>query len=270
MLVNWFTVAAQALNFVVLVWLMKRFLYRPVLDAIDAREKGIAAKLAGADAKKAEAERVLDAAQTQTAAFDQAREARFEQMTGEVEHERKRLLAEARKAAEVDGRKYREALFKDTQALDRSIGLRVQEEVFNIARKTLRDLAGASLEDRMADAFLKRLKAMDDPTKAALCKGLGSASLPATARSAFDLSDGQRESIQRTLDETLSRSVPLRFETDPSLICGIVLAMNGQKVSWSISDSIAALEKGVAERLKTDAKGPELPGTRDGALARSP
>ena len=55
MLIDWFTVGAQVLNFLVLVWLMKRFLYKPILDAIDAREKGIATELADADAKKAEA-----------------------------------------------------------------------------------------------------------------------------------------------------------------------------------------------------------------------
>ena len=55
MLIDWFTVVAQILNFLVLVWLLKRFLYKPVLDAIDAREKGIATKLADAEAKEAEA-----------------------------------------------------------------------------------------------------------------------------------------------------------------------------------------------------------------------
>jgi F-type H+-transporting ATPase subunit b len=52
MLIDWFTVGAQALNFLVLVWLMKRFLYKPILDAIDEREKRIAAELANADAKR--------------------------------------------------------------------------------------------------------------------------------------------------------------------------------------------------------------------------
>ena len=42
MLIDWFTVAAQALNFLILVWLMKRFLYKPILHAIDAREERIA------------------------------------------------------------------------------------------------------------------------------------------------------------------------------------------------------------------------------------
>ena len=55
MLIDWFTIGAQALNFLILVWLMKLFLYAPILLAIDTREKRIAAELADADAKKAEA-----------------------------------------------------------------------------------------------------------------------------------------------------------------------------------------------------------------------
>ena len=61
MLIDWFTVGAQVLNFLILVWLLKRFLYKPILDAIDAREERIAAELADADAKKAEAQKERDA-----------------------------------------------------------------------------------------------------------------------------------------------------------------------------------------------------------------
>jgi len=57
MLIDWFTVGAQALNFLVLVWLLKHFLYKPILNAINAREKGIASKLADADTKQKEAQK---------------------------------------------------------------------------------------------------------------------------------------------------------------------------------------------------------------------
>lgn len=42
MLFDWFTVLAQIANFLILMWLLKRFSYKPVLDTIDAREKRIA------------------------------------------------------------------------------------------------------------------------------------------------------------------------------------------------------------------------------------
>jgi len=80
-LIDWFTVGAQALNFVILVWLMKRFLYRPILDGIDAREQRIAAELADADRRKAEA-------QTERSDFQHKNE--------ELDRQRARLLGEAR------------------------------------------------------------------------------------------------------------------------------------------------------------------------------
>jgi F-type H+-transporting ATPase subunit b len=86
-------------NFLILVWLMKRFLYKPILDAIDAREKRIAAELANADAKKAEAQKEHDEFQRKNTEFDQQRAALLSKATDEAQAERQRLLDEARKAA---------------------------------------------------------------------------------------------------------------------------------------------------------------------------
>ena len=70
MLVDWFTVGAQLLNFILLVWLMKRFLYQPVLDAIAAREQKIAAQLADAAATKTEAHQQQEEFQAKNQQFD--------------------------------------------------------------------------------------------------------------------------------------------------------------------------------------------------------
>ena len=101
MLIDWFTVAAQAINFLILVWFMKRFLYKPVLNAIDEREKRIATELANADAKQAEAQKQHDEFQQKNTEFDQQRAALLSKATGEAQAERQRLLDEARKAADA-------------------------------------------------------------------------------------------------------------------------------------------------------------------------
>jgi F-type H+-transporting ATPase subunit b len=80
--------------------------------------------------------------------------------------------------------------------------------------------------------------------------GLKSASGPAIVRSAFDLPDEQRSSIQRALNETFPDDVRVRFETAPDLVCGIELTTNGQKVAWSIADYLASLEKAIGELMK--------------------
>ena len=101
MLINWFTVIAQAINFLILVWLLKRFLYKPILHAIDEREKGIATQLAQAEAKKAEAQKDRDDFQHKNEAFDQERAALLKKATDEAKAERQRLLDEARKDADL-------------------------------------------------------------------------------------------------------------------------------------------------------------------------
>ena len=149
MLIDWFTVGAQALNFVILVWLMKRFLYKPILDAIDVREKGIAAKLAEAEAKKVEANKEQKDFQHKNEELDQQRAALLAKATDEANSERQRLLGEARKAADDLSAKRQETLRREAHGLNQAIQARAQEEVFAVARRALTDLATTSLEERM-------------------------------------------------------------------------------------------------------------------------
>jgi F-type H+-transporting ATPase subunit b len=250
MLIDWFTVGAQALNFLILVWLMKRFLYKPILYAIDAREKRIAAELADAGTKKAEAQKERDEFQHKNEEFDQQRAALLSKATDEVKNERERLLDEARKAADALSAKRQESLANDARNLNQAITRRTQDEVFAIARKALTDLATTSLEERMSEVFARRLRELNGEAKRGLAVALKTAAEPALVRSAFDLPADQRAAIQNTLNETFSAEVRVRFETAPDLVSGIELSSNGQKVGWSIADYLASLEKGVGELLK--------------------
>jgi F-type H+-transporting ATPase subunit b len=250
MLIDWFTVAAQAINFLILVWLMKRFLYKPVLNAIDEREKRIATELANADAKQAEAQKQHDEFQQKNTEFDQQRAALLSKATGEAQAERQRLLDEARKAADAASSKRQESLRAEEQNLHQAISRRTQQEVFAIARKTLSDLATVSLEERLGEVFTRRLREMNGNTKDALGKALKTSSDPGVVRSTFDLPTDQRAAIQNALNETFSAEVRVRYETAPDLIGGIELTANGQKVAWSIADYLASMEKDVDQLLK--------------------
>lgn len=245
MVIDWFTVGAQALNFVILVWLMKRFLYKPILHAIDAREKRIATELADAEAKMAEAHKERTEFRHRNEAFDQQRTTLFSQATDEAKAERQRLLNEAREAADVLTTKRQETLNNEAHDLSQMILRRTQDEVFAIARKTLTDLATASLEERITEVFTLRLREMDGPTKARLGAALKTAPDSARVRSVFELPAQQRTAIQDALNQAFSTELQIRFETTSALIGGIEFAANGHKVAWSINDYLGSLEKSV-------------------------
>ncbi len=247
MLIDWFTVLAQAINFLILVWLMKRFLYLPVLNAIDEREKRIAMELANADAKQAEAQKEHDEFERKNTEFDQQRAALLSKATGEAQTERQRLLDEARKAADAASSKRQEALRAEEQNLHQAISRRTQQEVFAIARKALIDLATVSLEERLGEVFTRRLREMNGQTRETLGEALRTSSPPGVVRSTFELPAEQRAAIQNALNETFSAEILVCFETAPEWIGGIELSANGQKLAWSISDYLASMEKGVSE-----------------------
>jgi F-type H+-transporting ATPase subunit b len=249
MLIDWFTIGAQVLNFLILVWVMKRFLYKPILDAIDKREARIAAELADADAKKAEARKERDTFKHKNEEFDQQRATRLKNVSDEAQIERERLLDEARQAADALSAKRQETLRNDAHNLNQAISRRTQQEVFAIARKALTDLATTSLEERLADVFTRRLKEMDSQAKQGFAESLKTASEPALVRSAFDLPGEQRAAIQNALNDVFSAEIHIRFVTEPALISGIELITNGRKVSWSIADYLVSMEKGVEEAI---------------------
>jgi F-type H+-transporting ATPase subunit b len=253
MLIDWFTVGAQALNFIILVWLLKRYLYGPILDAVDAREKRIAAELADADKKKAEAQKERDEFQRRNEAFDQQRAALLGKATEEAKAERQRLLDDARKAADALSARRQETLQSDVHGLNQAIRRRTQQEVFAIARKALTELAGAGLEEKMTEVFNQRLRALDGKAKESLGSAIRTAAAPLLVRSAFDLPEAQRAAIQKAINESFSADVHVRYETSPDLISGIELSTDGQKVAWSIAEYLSSLEKGVSELLR-DAK----------------
>ncbi len=259
MLIDWFTVGAQALNFIILVWLLKRFLYKPILNAVDAREKRIAAELADADAKRAEAEKERNEFRLKNEEFDRQRAVLLSKATDEAKAERQRLLDDARTAADALSAKRQEALRSDTHNLNQAISRQTQQEVFAIAQKVLTDLATTSLEERMSEVFTRRLHTMDGKAKEGLAEALKTAAEPAIVRSAFDLPTAQRAAIQNALNETFSAEVRVRFETAPQLVSGIELTTHGQKLAWSITDYLASLEKGVGELLKESNKSESKP-----------
>ena len=247
MLIDWFTVGAQIVNFLILVWLLKHFLYKPILDAIDAREKRIATELADADTKKAEAEKERTDFENKNKVFDQQRSALLGKATDEATTERERLIDQARKDADSLRVTQADALRGDQIRLGSEITLLAEKEVFAIARKALADLATVSLEERIGEVFTRHLRELDPKTKELLGAALRNSPQPALVRSAFDLPADQRAAIQNALNETFSAVVLIKFEDSQDAICGIELTANGQKVAWSIASYLTELSKKVSD-----------------------
>jgi F-type H+-transporting ATPase subunit b len=277
MLIDWFTVGAQVLNFVVLVWLMKHFLYQPVQDAIAAREKRIADQIADAAAKEKQAATEHKTFEDKNAAFDQQRAGLLDKATADAKAEGLRLADEAQKAALALAAKHEHALARQAAHLQQTIAGRAAQEVFAVARKTLSDLANADLESRMVEVFTQRLRELPGPAKAQLAAALKPGGEPALVRSHFALPADQQKAIQDAVNVCFSAAVPLRFETAGDAVCGIELSAGGQKLAWTIDEYLRDLQHKVAALLVPAARpaakpaaAPKHPDAKDAGAAPAP
>jgi F-type H+-transporting ATPase subunit b len=250
MLIDWFTVAAQVINFLILVWLLKRFLYKPVLAAIDEREKRIAAQLQDAEKRKADALKEQADFRQKNEDFDKKRAALLLEATNAAQTERAKLLTAARGEAEGLRAQLQKTVFAERDNLNRKIATLTQQEVFSIARKVLVDLAHASLESRMADVFIHRLHDIDEPHRNELNGWLGGSSSRTVVRSAFEMAQPQKTAIEEAVKSLSKENAGIDFEVRPDLVGGIELAANGHKIEWSIAGYLTTLNDSVGALLE--------------------
>jgi F-type H+-transporting ATPase subunit b len=251
MLIDWFTVIAQTINFLVLVWLLKRFLYRPILNAIDAREKRIAEEISDADSKRKEAEHQKDLYQKKNAEFDKQQTSRMNELAEETKTERERLMEKVRLESEELRAKLQSALQNEQLSLKDELSQRVSHEVFSIARKALNDLAETSLEASMTKIFIRRLKALSDEERGELKRAFTDSNHALTVRSAFKLPSEQCKLIKTAIQEILGEDIQLEFITAAELVSGIEMSANGQKIAWSIANYLDSLGKSIEQLLQS-------------------
>ncbi len=236
MLIDWFTVAAQVVNFIILALLLRRFLYRPVAEAIAGRKKKIADELAAADAVRQEAIQIKASYEEKSRQLEAQRLEMLAAARKEADEEKVLLMEEVRKETEEERHKLVRAFRDDRELIRNQISRMAREEVFTIARKTLTDLASHSLETYIFDEFLKHLEAPDALQQQQYRQMLISGPRVFVVRTAFGLTAAQQKAISKALNHLLdSNPVTPSFEIKPELICGVEVQINDYRLEWHIS-----------------------------------
>ncbi len=250
MLVDWFTVFAQIVNFLILVALLRYFLYGRILKAMEGRQKRIADELAEAERNRTQAEAEAETYRRKNQEFEEKRRTMFAAMKEEVEVQRKELMTKVREEIDETRIRWSGSVEREQKQFLAKLRRRAAEEVYRVARKALQDLGNASLEQSVAEVFLTKLRALDgtvwDVFREATRGGEGSSLL---VRSAFPLSDELRQMIESVLREKLAETVPLAFETAEGKMWGVELRAGGHRIGWTLEDYLEDLESGIAEKL---------------------
>lgn len=256
---NWFTFGAQIINFLVLVALLKWFLYAPVIRAMDEREQNVADRLTEAEQRRQQAEQEQETYRRKTEQLQHQREELQAEAGREIEAWRKQHLQQAREEIEAARQEWYQALNREREQFLRDLRIRAGRAVYETARQVLTRLAGAPLEEQIVQAFLRKIGELTPDSRREIADAICNSHHRMTVASAFDLTEPQQKQIRSTLQETLADHAEITFRHEADLICGIEFKAAGYKVAWSVRELLESLEDEFTELLEQAARAPEPP-----------
>ena len=250
MLVDWFTVAAQVVNFLVLVALLKHFLYRPVLAAMDAREARIAARLAEAQKNKESAEAERADSLKERKALEARRQELLIQVEKDAAAHKQELIRQLRLEIDELRARWMKSLARERDLFFQDLRRRLLRQVAAVSRRALHDLADADLEQRMVEVFLQHLKNLEAGARTEFVEAGQEAQGQVVITSGFAIPPAVGARIIQALQEVAGQELTPRFETAPDSLFGIEVKAGGCKIAWSFESFLQGLEETLAEAFE--------------------
>lgn len=243
MQIDWWTLGLQTINFLVLVWLLQRFLYHPVKDVIEKRRQLAEEALAEAGSKEAEAVAAKETFEQARAQLADERRAMLTSMHKELEAEREKVLAKAQgdagKLIETAG----QAIAEERQAASSELRRQTAGLAVEVAAELLRKVGSGALDDACLGRLYDQLETMAPDEVDRLKKDLLDAKAPLTVVTAAPLSDEAERIWQGRLGHILGNDGQTRFETKSALVGGAELRFPHAVLTYTLADQLKVAEE---------------------------
>jgi F-type H+-transporting ATPase subunit b len=232
------TFVLELINFLVLVWILKRFLYRPVLDVVARRREQIDATMAKAKRIDSEAQELKERYEKRLDEWEREQTNKRGALAHELADERARQLAELRKSLDEEVEKSQAAEARRVADL----GDKLEREGLALGARFASRLLGVSatpeLQTRLLDLFVQDFDAMPPERFANLLGNpeLGPDSVDVS--SAFELTEAQRTAVDERAKKLCGSDVPVRFTEDRDLLAGIRLTIGGCVLGLNLKDEL--------------------------------
>lgn len=237
---NWSTFVLEIINFLVLVWILKRFLYKPVLAVIARRQADIEKTLADARVLHEDAESLQEQYAGRLGEWDRERQQARAALAREIGEERTRRLAELRAELEQEREKMRIAEKRRRSDTLRRLEETALEQGARFATRLLEQASGPETEVRLIDLAIDELARLPPERIASLRNSLGKAPGSVHVASAFPLPQAQRRRLESVLADLAGPATPLQFEHNSALLAGIHITIGAWVLDANLRDELRA------------------------------
>ncbi len=240
MQIDWTTFTLEIINFLALVWILKRFLYQPVLETVASRRAGIERTLASAKETEERASALKVQFEQRLAAWERekaAARAQFDAAMG-IERERQMQALTQTLAQERERSAARDVHRQDEMRHDMETRALAQARAFST--RLLTRLAGPQLEARFVDLFIEDLADLPEGQMAGVQAALKLQPARATVASAYPLAGAQQQRIAQAVAARLGLQIPVEFKDDASLLSGLRVSVGPWQLNLNVGDELAS------------------------------
>jgi F-type H+-transporting ATPase subunit b len=250
MQIDWLTVAAQIVNFLVLVWLLQRFLYRPITDAMARREERIEGRLSEAREARAEVEAEAERLRAKQLDLEASQEDILREARQEADTMRKEMENDLRQEMEARRKTWENHLEEERDAFAARLRHQAGQQVIDIVGRVLHDYAGSDLAGQVVGTFVDRLEHFEAEARDKLDAAAARAKGPAVVESSFPLEPAARSQITRAIHKHIAPNIEVDYHEDNGLLLGLRLTIGEQTVEWSATRFLHRLETTLDEVIE--------------------
>jgi F-type H+-transporting ATPase subunit b len=251
--IDWFVFLAQIFNFLLLMYLLKRFLYGRIIKAMDDREAKIAARFAEAEELKVKASESAEHYEKRNQLLNEKKEQMLNEATMAADAKRKELMEKVREEVDAVKTRWQDMLVREQNAFFYDLRQRAAKQLYATARKALSDLADVDLEERIVDEFLRRVQELDEEKSVSIRKAISGGGNRVIIQSAFDIPVPRQTKIEEVLKKQITDGFTIRYLLEPDIVSGIELRVNGHKIAWSLNEYLETLVESLTETLQKEA-----------------
>jgi F-type H+-transporting ATPase subunit b len=236
--ISWSTFVLEIINFLVLVWILKHFLYKPVLDVIARRRAGIEKTVTDAEALRSSAETLQAQYEGRIADWEQERQQARDALAEELEAERAKKMAELQTALQQEQEKMRVAEARRQADSSRKIEESALLLGSRFATRLLQQASGPDVEARLVELVCNELAELPADRIKSITSNIGQIPGYVTVFSAFPLADEQRQGLSRALARIIPTETPVHFEQDSNLLAGVRIMVGAWVLGVNLQDEL--------------------------------
>lgn len=242
MQIDWFTFVAQIINFLILIALLQRFLYRPVIKAMDEREQKITAELEEARLNKIEAEKKDHLLEQKLQTFESQKSQMLEDAKQEVNQRKKEWMDKLREEITDTRKRWAETIESEKESFSEQLKKETGSKIIALIEDILKDLSERNLEQQMVDFFFDQLQKLDKKHKEQLQKAIKQkTSNQAQIISSFELTDKQKNLLVNLLHKATGTELEYEFKTLPDFGFGLQARIGGWRLGWNLESYLQKL-----------------------------